>query len=64
MREPARIPRILAKLDEIWKTRPDLRLGQLLVALNSRYDNHALFVEDEDLEKAMDIFQANRRHRL
>lgn len=31
MRDPARIPRIMEKLQQAWETSPDLRLGQLLI---------------------------------
>ena len=33
MREPARIHRILDKIEKIWCENPDLRLGQLLLNL-------------------------------
>jgi hypothetical protein len=31
VRDPARIPRILAKLERVWREDPDLRLGQIVV---------------------------------
>ena len=32
MRDPDRIPEILAAIEREWKKTPDLRLGQLLIA--------------------------------
>lgn len=32
MRDPARIPLILARLQRLWEANPDLRLGQLILA--------------------------------
>jgi hypothetical protein len=31
MRDPARIPQILKALEEVWRSDPDLRFGQLVV---------------------------------
>lgn len=31
MRDPARIPQMLKALEEVWRSDPDLRLGQLVV---------------------------------
>lgn len=52
MRDPERIPRILAKLEEVWRASPDLRLGQLLVNLVG----HPLFfhTEDDVIEPCLD----------
>ena len=47
-RDPNRIEPMLAKLAELWKKAPDLRLGQFL--LNSVPKEIQLyFIEDEDL---------------
>jgi hypothetical protein len=35
MRDPARIPKVLAALQVAWEKSPDLRLGQLIVCLAS-----------------------------
>jgi len=52
MRDPARIPRILDLIREIWCKAPDLRLSQLVMnALGVAYDPY--FIEDDDLEKAL-----------
>lgn len=45
MRDPNRIPRILAEIQRIWKRYPDLRLGQLLE--NGKYN-----IDDADRMKA------------
>jgi hypothetical protein len=34
MRNPKRIPKVLAKLQKAWELQPDWRLGQLLVNLS------------------------------
>jgi hypothetical protein len=38
MGDPARIPRIVKKLEEFWKKHPDLRLGQLIVNASCSID--------------------------
>ena len=47
MRDPNRIDRLLAKLAEVWKKYPQLRLGQLI--LNVINDPVLYYVEDQDL---------------
>jgi uncharacterized protein YihD (DUF1040 family) len=47
MRDINRIDRILAKLGEVWKKYPQLRLGQLI--LNVINDPTLYYVEDQDL---------------
>jgi hypothetical protein len=60
MRDPARIDRLLAKLGEIWREQPDLRLCQLIGnALRSNTDNY--YVEDDQLEIALDEYPSRRR---
>lgn len=46
MRDPARIPRILAKLEKLWEQYPDQRLGQLLE--NFVYGRVNLFYPEDD----------------
>lgn len=54
MRDPARIPRLLALVERIWRRYPDLRLGQIIVnALPDRFENDPFFIEDSDLEAAL-----------
>ena len=47
MRDPNRIPRILAHVEQMWEQYPDLRLWQLL--LNVVRDPGLYFVEDDEL---------------
>jgi uncharacterized protein YihD (DUF1040 family) len=56
MREPKRIPRIINKLEKIWETMPDLRLGQIMYILHTNAKTGAdLFcVEDCFLEAEID----------
>lgn len=60
MRNPNRIPIILAKIEEIWKANPDLRLGQLLTnAANHsgwKGNDDLFFYEDNDLFKGLEKF--------
>ena len=59
MRDPKRIPRILSKIEQMWKERPDWRLGQLLENVkrcSGNEDTDTFYVEDEAIEKAMDEF--------
>lgn len=52
MRDPARIPRILDLVREIWCKNPDLRLSQLIInALGVAFDPY--YIEDDILEKAL-----------
>jgi hypothetical protein len=56
MRDPARIDRIIEKLWALWKTQPDLRLGQLLVNVirPSQPCPQVFYVEDTTTEKKLD----------
>lgn len=47
MRDPARIPALLERLQEAWEARPDLRLGQLIV--NGCEEDRLYQIEDEAL---------------
>ena len=49
MRNPARIPIILAELEKIWKEVPDERFWQFLMNLSSRIgiDRDPFFIEDD-----------------
>ena len=53
-RDPARIQRIIAKLEEAWRTHPDMRLAQLLVALSTTAPNPLFNIEDEMIERRLD----------
>ena len=54
MRDPERITRVLAKLEQIWKKCPDMRLGQLVISLNPNTAVHPFYVEDETIESVLD----------
>lgn len=62
MRDYKRIERILTKLSSIWTKYPDMRLGQMIenVTRNDHVKDKVkcnLFnIEDEDMEKYIDIF--------
>lgn len=53
MRDPARIDRVLAQIAVLWHRYPDLRLGQLLVNAEPRFDVLPFYIEDTDLEAAL-----------
>ncbi len=53
MRNPKRIKPLLKKVEQIWKTMPDLRLCQLIGNV-APYDNY--YIEDDELEKRLDKF--------
>ncbi len=55
-RESKRISRILKKLNQVWRSLPDLRLGQLLSNLVPDFETHTFFIEDDELEKILDIY--------
>lgn len=52
MRDPERIPVLLAAIEEYWTRNPDLRLGQLIVGVSGRFD--PFFLEDEELLKRLE----------
>lgn len=55
MRDINRIPHILVTLGRLWRKEPDLRLGQLICILSSKLGyNEPLFVEDDEILKAME----------
>jgi len=53
MRDPQRIDKVLAKVREVWKTYPDLRLLQLLLNTLPK-DSMAYYLEDDELLKRID----------
>lgn len=54
MRDPARIPRVLDKLQTIWSQNPDWRLGQLVSNSRGLGPQDVFYYEDSDLEAALD----------
>lgn len=53
MRDPQRIDKVLAKVREVWKTYPDLRLLQLLINTLPA-GNDGFYIEDDELLKRID----------
>ena len=54
MRNPDRIPIIIAKLLKLWNTVPDWRFCQLISNLHGLGPQDIFHTQDEDLEKAID----------
>ena len=54
MRDPDRIPRILAKLATYWRIYPDLRLGQLVSNLARQSTTTPFYTEDSPIEAELD----------
>lgn len=54
MRDPARIPRIGAKLIAVWEMYPDWRLGQLISNLRGPGPQDGLLAEDAFWERRLD----------
>lgn len=53
MRDPARIKRILGKLQEYWRIYPDLRFFQSLYSI-TRTTGDMFYLEDDEFEKQLD----------
>lgn len=61
MRDPKRIPRIIAKIKQLWELTPDLRFGQLVSYIvnweEAKEQKDLFYIEDEDfaakLEKVL-----------
>lgn len=57
MRDTNRIPRMMAKLEQIWKQHPDLRIGQMIEIFRHRArdkSDDAFNIEDTKIEKVLD----------
>lgn len=54
MRDPARIPRIVAKLGALWASQPDTRLGQLVMNHMVHPQADPFQLEDEVWEREID----------
>lgn len=61
MRDPDRIPVILARLEAVWERYPDLRLGQLLMNADAGY---LYAIEDEDLARRVEAVYDDLEIRL
>ena len=59
MREPSRIPEVMARIQKLWEQHPDLRLGQLL--LNIHYPATAIyFMEDDEIVTQLELMYEKR----
>jgi uncharacterized protein YihD (DUF1040 family) len=54
LRDPLRIPKILALLDEYWHLYPDMRLGQILENAASELKRPTYHMEDDELIQLME----------
>ena len=54
MRNPERIDNILERLKVVWKENPDLRLGQLMLAVIKM--DRLFYIEDEALIQALENY--------
>ena len=57
MRDPARIKRILDKINEVWQDSPDFRFGQLvhyLFGMTGLEEADIFFIEDDSFEWLID----------
>lgn len=52
MRDPDRIPEVLASVRRAWQANPDLRLGQLISNLSHELGRDEFYVEDDELADA------------
>jgi uncharacterized protein YihD (DUF1040 family) len=51
MRDPARIPDMLRRLEKVWSQNPDFRLGQLMANVT---EERIFFIEDEELMEGLE----------
>lgn len=63
MRDPGRIPIIINELQQIWKSNPDYRLGQLIsVFTKPKEPCHEMFnIEDDEILKGLRHFKNRQR---
>lgn len=61
-RDPKRIPKIMKRLEKLWKKHPDLRLGQLLENALRRDAGFGspYYMEDENLIEVLERFYENK----
>lgn len=57
MRDPKRIDKVIDKVRKVWKTYPDLRLGQLLENTASWTGIDLFYVEDDVLLRELETRQ-------
>lgn len=59
MKNPKDINRLIEKLRACWLSHPFLRLGQLMFILESQTDTELFYLEDFDLELAINNLKEN-----
>ena len=69
MRDPKRIDEVLNRLKKLWKTYPDLRLGQLIVNITYNPDdpnasNDLFYLEDDKFIVALEDYQKKLSNRV
>lgn len=60
MRNPKRIPIILKEIEKYWEKYPDLRLGQIIINLNTllsenTHETDLFYLEDERLVEGLKL---------
>jgi uncharacterized protein YihD (DUF1040 family) len=59
MRDPKRIPKLMKRLEKLWKKRADLRLAQLI---GNVWRGDPYYVEDEDfIGKLEEIYEKEKK---
>lgn len=57
MRDPNRIKLLLEKIERIWSYYPDLRFGQLCIAIFDTANSDIIFtMEDDEFDKKLNQF--------
>ena len=61
MRDPNRIPKMIAALQKAWYQNPDLRLGQLVsnAGTMTRTSPDPFYVEDDQMLKALEQYPSS-----
>lgn len=62
MRDPDRIPHVLEKVAELWRTYPDWRLGQLVANIASWRDTDVWEIEEDELVDEIDRHMRHAYH--
>lgn len=60
MRNPERIPEVLAEIERIWRMYPDMRLGQLVSNIADWAETSVWDIEEDDLTAEIQRHLANR----
>lgn len=58
MRDPKRIPKVLAEVERLWKKHPDIRLGQFFLNLSEGNSGAMYYKEDEAvLDRLRELYE-------